>query len=209
MNITERGLSLIELMVVVSIIAILSALLYANFNEGGEQARDAERKADLRTIQSALELYKNRYGRYPAGCNSAGTWSGQVGTAYTCASGSQYITALAPEFLPVLPTDPKLNGSQSGYVYTTNTAGTVYKLMVKNTVESETIDYTHEFRSCDATNSATGACDSTHPTNNKPNWCQESNTQFQTTYGVWGGYDATPDVVLSERRTEDIICDLQ
>lgn len=202
------GFTLIEVIVVVSIVAILASVISINFNEGSAQSRDAKRQGDLRNVQSAIELYKQKEGRYPAGCRPAGQWSGQSGTAYACASGNQYIIGLAPEYIPTLPTDPKLNGDNSGYVYATNADGTVYKLMVKGTVETEVVDYDHVFKSCDATDSSVGMCDATHPTFNKPIWCQESDTTFQTTYAVWAGYAAAANDALIERYTEDIVCDI-
>jgi hypothetical protein len=112
-----------------------------------------------------------------------------VGTSYACASGGEYIVGLAPAFIPKLPTDPKLLADgQSGYVYTTNADGTVYKLMARRTVESETVSYAHEFKSCDATDSGTGMCDAVISTGNKPNHCVENNGIFKSTYAVWGGF---------------------
>lgn len=213
----NAGFTLAEIIVSVSIIAILASILYANLNQGGAQSRDAKRQADLRALQSAIELYKNDNGRYPEGCNGALAWSGHAPT-YACSGGGQYIVDLAPKYIKTLPVDPKLNGNDSGYVYTVNADGTVYKLMVKKTVETETVDYSHEFKSCDATNSIVnpGLCDATHPTNNKPNWCGEWNSQFQTSYAVWGGFvvpNISPDNanydLLTERYTEDVICDIQ
>jgi len=211
------GFSLVELLVVISIIGILSAVLYATFSEGSAQSRDAERQADIRNVQSALELYRNKYGNYPAGCNAVGSWSGQAGTSYACSSGNQYIVGLAPEFLPTLPVDTKLNGLNSGYVYTTNAEGTVYKFMARGTVESEIVTFDHEFKSCDADNSISSVpiCNATHPSNNRPNHCRDTNATFRTTYAVWSGFaqpPAAPTVsnydLLTERYTEDVICDV-
>lgn len=212
---TTVGFSLVELLISVSIISILMAVGYFNFKDSTKAARDAQRKSDLRELQSAIELYKNENGRYPEGCKGPGVWSGQTGTLYACASGNQYIIDLAPKYIEVLPIDPKkLTTNTSGYMYTTNASGTVYKIMVKNTVESETVTYAHEFKSCQVTNNSTGMCDATHPTNNKPTWCVASNAQFQKSYALWGGYADVPPTVpnaetLIERRTEDIICDIQ
>lgn len=208
MNRRSIGFTLIEVMVVVTIVGILSAVIFANFSKSSGVSRDAQRQADLRILQTAIELYKNENGRYPAGCNGVGGWSGQAGTSYACASGSQYIVGLAPKYIGSLPLDPKLNGATSGYVYTVNTEGTVYKLMAKNTVESQIVDYAHELKSCDATNSSTGMCDATYPANSKPNWCQENSVQFRTSFAVWGGYANMASDILVERRTEDIICDV-
>jgi len=212
------GFSLVELLVVISIIGVLSAVLYANYSAGSAQSRDAERQSDIRNVQSALELYRNEYGRYPAGCNAPETWSGQSGTAYACPSGNQYIVGLAPEFIPSLPTDPKLNGANSGYVYTTNDDGTVYKFMVRGTVESETVTYDHEFRSCDGDGSASDLiCNNSYDGGNNwfPPHCQATNATFRSSYAVWGGF-AVPTVPpgsvnyerFTERGTEDVICNI-
>ncbi|MFT5831891.1 MAG: prepilin-type N-terminal cleavage/methylation domain-containing protein, partial [Candidatus Paceibacteria bacterium] len=141
----HTGFTLIEVLVTVSIVAILIATVITSFGPARERSRDSQRQTDMRTVEAALALYKNKYGVYPAGCNppttgAATSWSGQVGTDYECpllGSGepnNRYIVGLAPEFIPVLPTDPKLNGTDSGYVYTTNDDQSVYKFMALNTV---------------------------------------------------------------------------
>ena len=208
MNNKRLGFTLIELLVVITIISILSTAGALNFQASRRQARDVERQADLRNLQSALELYKQKYNRYPAGCNAAGTWSGQASAnTYDCPSDStQYIIGLAPEFIPVLPTDPRLNGADSGYVYTTNAAGTVYKLMARKTVESEVVTYAHEFKSCDVANSGFNICNEGIVSGTKPPPCEETNAIFQTSYAVWGGYAAGTSDAFVEQYTEDIIC---
>jgi type II secretory pathway pseudopilin PulG len=145
-------------MVTVSIVAILTTVVVASFGTAREQARDAQRQTDLRTVESALALYKNKYGEYPAGCRNVPTtlinapqFSGQVGSAYACLLGSeQYIVGLAPEFIPKLPVDPRLNGSNSGYVYMVNTERSVYKFMALNTVETKAVAIDDEFSRCDS-----------------------------------------------------------
>lgn len=207
---TSNGFTLIEVMVVVSIVGILAAVVAVNSVDSGRQGRDAKRQADIRLLQSAVELYKNKYGRYPAACTPAnaglaGGWSGQQGTDYACAGGStQYITNLAPEFIPVLPVDPRLNGANSGYVYRTNANGTVYKIKAMRSVETDVIDYTHEFKACDirVSSSVTGDltsgstnrevigwCGRVHPTNNLPAQCRTTDPQWRSSYAVWGGFE--------------------
>ncbi|MCR4329196.1 MAG: prepilin-type N-terminal cleavage/methylation domain-containing protein [Candidatus Roizmanbacteria bacterium] len=54
----KKGLTLIELLIVVSILSILIGLLLPNLNDVRKQARDKRRKADIAAIRQALELYK-------------------------------------------------------------------------------------------------------------------------------------------------------
>jgi prepilin-type N-terminal cleavage/methylation domain-containing protein len=150
------GFTLVELLVAISIISILAAVVYANFNDGSKQSRDAERKADLINVQAALELYRQENGRYPAGCNGAGNWSSQADAdTYDCpGDSSQYIVGLAPKYIKVLPKDPKLNGADSGYMYLTNTDGTVYKFVARKTLEGTPYNsYLKDFAACDADDS--------------------------------------------------------
>jgi len=61
----KKGFSLVELLVVVTIIAILSVAAYTAFGGQTVKAKDARRQQDLGTIQSALELYVVQNNRYP------------------------------------------------------------------------------------------------------------------------------------------------
>lgn len=70
---TKSGFTLIELLVVISIISILASLLLANFVGVRQRGRDAQRKSDLRQVQSALELYRSDNGKYPSGPFGCGT----------------------------------------------------------------------------------------------------------------------------------------
>jgi type II secretion system protein G len=77
------GFTLIELLVVISIIGILATLIAANLNSARSRARDAERKSDMRSIQTALRLYYNDNLSYPAGAIPWGSiWKAANGTVY-------------------------------------------------------------------------------------------------------------------------------
>lgn len=63
----KKGFTLIELLVVIAIIGLLSTLAVVALNSARQRARDARRVADVKQIQTALELYYNDQDEYPAG----------------------------------------------------------------------------------------------------------------------------------------------
>lgn len=62
---SERGFSLIELMIVVAIIAILAGILIPNFVNARAQAQTSACESNLRAIATAMELYYADHQRYP------------------------------------------------------------------------------------------------------------------------------------------------
>ena len=72
-----KGFTLIELLVVISLIGILSTLVIANMNSARERARDAQRKSDLRNIQTGLRIYYNDNGGYPPASEINAAWGGE------------------------------------------------------------------------------------------------------------------------------------
>jgi prepilin-type N-terminal cleavage/methylation domain-containing protein len=61
-----QGFTLIELLVVVAIIGLLSTLSILALNTARARARDAKRVADVKQVQTALEMYFNDVGSYPS-----------------------------------------------------------------------------------------------------------------------------------------------
>ncbi len=81
----QAGFSLVELLVVISIIAILSALLMANFMGARERARDAQKISDLESIKTALRMYYNDKQSYPSDFRVIAT-DGYIGSIPTDAT---------------------------------------------------------------------------------------------------------------------------
>lgn len=62
---TLKGFTLVELLVVIAIIGLLSTVAVVALNSARAKSRDAKRVADVKQIQTALELYFNSNNRYP------------------------------------------------------------------------------------------------------------------------------------------------
>ncbi len=61
----KRGFSLVELLISISILAILTLISLIAYSSVQKNSRDAKRKSDLSVIQSALEHYHADQGYYP------------------------------------------------------------------------------------------------------------------------------------------------
>ena len=61
-----RGFTLVELLVAISIIAIMLTFLMPNLMGARERARDAQKKQDLSSIKNALRMFYNDTQNYPA-----------------------------------------------------------------------------------------------------------------------------------------------
>ena len=172
------GFTLVELLVIVSIIAILTSAAVMSFVGSNQSGRDLERQVGLRELETALESYRRIEGRYPEGCNGPDVWS----TEQDC---FQYIEDFWPDYILNLPRDPQLRGDGTGFAYRTNTDGTVYKLMVRGTVETEEVDGDHSLAPCPE------RCG-----------CDETSSTYQTSFAVWGGF------AENDSDTQDVVCRL-
>lgn len=87
----ERGFTLIELMVVISIIGILAGQLIVAVEAARVRARDADRLNTVRQLQTALELHYTEHGSYPTLPSGSFHWYNlntcpdhNTGTAWPC-----------------------------------------------------------------------------------------------------------------------------
>jgi general secretion pathway protein G len=62
---SQKGFTLIELVFVVVILAILAGVALINLGGTDKDAKIAAAKSDLRTLSTALKVYKAKEGKYP------------------------------------------------------------------------------------------------------------------------------------------------
>lgn len=165
----KKGFTLIELIVVVSIISILATIVYASFDTARQQARDKTRMAALKEMQLGIELYKAQTGVYPVpgtevGCNAANFNGPGPVSASGYSSCDNYINGLSPSFVPALSRDPKSETvSDQGFYYRSD--GLSYKLIIKDSVETLTVSgYASEFARCPKVQGS-GPCSGAVPAN--------------------------------------------
>lgn len=65
MRITQKAFSIVELAVVIAVLGILATITAVGYTKLQRDARDTERASDIAIIQSALETYYEKNGRYP------------------------------------------------------------------------------------------------------------------------------------------------
>ena len=63
---SERGLTLVEMIVVLAIIALIAAIIVPNVIGRPDQARVTVAQSDLRAISAALKMYRLDNGDYPS-----------------------------------------------------------------------------------------------------------------------------------------------
>ncbi len=123
-NIYKRGFTLIELLVVIAIIGILSTLAVVSLNNARLKSRDAKRVADVKQIQTALELYFADNNAYPAG--TALTLGSGAGQALSNAGFTATADIGTTVYMGQVPANPTPGGA--AYVYNQTASGVSYTI---------------------------------------------------------------------------------
>lgn len=145
----RHAFTLVELLVVIAVIGLLSAVAVVALSSTREKSRNTRRQADLVQISKALELYYNDNGAYPS---TGGAFMGVCPNAGNVAPDS-WIPGLVPNYMGSLPRDPNTNNVPSTlsgicgtdwscYVYRSD--GIDYKVISHCTVEGSWTS-THPF----------------------------------------------------------------
>lgn len=130
MKIYKKAFTLIELLIVIAIIGMLSALLLPNFMGARERARDSQRKSDLKQIQKALEMYKQDQSlpTYPTSIPTTNTCWTSGGVGDPCPAGNIYMNRF--------PTDPS-PGKQYYYSVDNNNLNYTLCACLENKADSD------------------------------------------------------------------------
>jgi len=96
----RSGLTLVEMIVVLAIIAVVAVLIVPNVIGRPDQARVTVAKTDLRTIATALRVYRLDNGDYPT------TEQGLQALVTRPTSPPEPLSYAADGYLPEVPTDP-------------------------------------------------------------------------------------------------------
>lgn len=134
----QAGFTIIEMLIVVTILAMLAGVLVPVLQEGQQTARDSRRMQDLRTVQSALADYFRAEGEYP---DTAGEWNTDFDDGYgTNGDGTGYIPGLVPTYLPALPRDPDPSRPTATIHYMYQSDGDDYKFVLNGCPEEDDAD---------------------------------------------------------------------
>ena len=97
---TDAGLTLIEMIVVLAIIALVAALIVPSVIGRPDQARVTVAQADLKSIGAALKMYRLDNGGYPT------TEQGLAALVTRPATGPAAASYAADAYLAQTPSDP-------------------------------------------------------------------------------------------------------
>lgn len=132
---TKRAFTLIELMVVITIIGLLATIGIVSYTRAQARARDGRRRADLKTLQQAVEMYYAERQSYPS---TDGAWWGQCSSYWsktaTCGADT-FIPNICPTYIANVPKDPKADASGGDcYLYRSN--GSDYSILAHWVMET-------------------------------------------------------------------------
>ena len=112
----SRGFTLLELLVVIAVIGILSAITLVLFDEVRAKTRDTKRLSDIREIKKALALYVVNTGGFP------------ISPVPITITGEDAFSAILENELVITEVPPDPLHPSLTYTYQTDASGTNYTL---------------------------------------------------------------------------------
>lgn len=96
----KKGYTLVEILVVLTIIAVMMAAAIVSYGSITRKSRDSKRRSDMEQVRQALEMYRADNGGYPE------CWAGEGGSS-TKLSECLGPVLTAGGYLSSIPQDPK------------------------------------------------------------------------------------------------------
>jgi len=121
MNKDQKGFTLLELLVVISIIGLLSSIVLSSLSQAKNKAIGARIASDFHQLQIALELSKEKSGLYPYQNTVPATYPPEPPPPPAPSYPAILQILVTDGFIPQLPTEP-----QSSVKYYYWVAGTSY-----------------------------------------------------------------------------------
>lgn len=130
------GFTLVELLVVITIIAILAGIVIASIGGSKKNTNYLKRTAELGQMNLVLQRYSVSIGKFPT---TSGTWrSSGTCTALSSTAGAAYIPNVVATYTPSLPVDiKKATDCTAGPMYAYRSDGRDYKLIIYNNQEDK------------------------------------------------------------------------
>ncbi len=152
----NKGFTIIEVLVVISIVSTLTGIVWVNVNSARMKARDAKKTTELKNIQTALYAFLEQYGRMPNNYNPGqGACQGQT---YYDQSMQELVDA------KLLGNIPYNTGGGVGYCYYNYGAGNSLGGVLVTSLEAVP----------DTTNGVPPSCRWNPP---GVNWCNQNNSK--------------------------------
>ncbi len=136
---TQKAFTIIELMVVVAIIAILTAIIMTNLTSAKTKSRDAKRVSDIVQLQLALELFFDRCNQYPT-IDPATIGVGKFPMPNLAATNGCPPNISLATFTSKIPTPPVATSGDYRYAVNSATTPTDYILQAKLELPSQALN---------------------------------------------------------------------